>query len=71
MNRADQRGNRIFAPHFKTKNNLQHGKYKAGVLFGEELEALYKDAKNNEFAIPAVNVSERTQSMPRWKQLRK
>jgi fructose-bisphosphate aldolase class II len=30
-------------------------KYKAGVLFGEELEALYKDAKENEFAIPAVN----------------
>ncbi len=32
-------------------------KYKAGVLFGEELEALYQDAKNNEFAIPAVNVT--------------
>ena len=32
------------------------GKYKAGVLHGEELEALYKDAKENEFAIPAVNV---------------
>ena len=31
-------------------------KYKAGVLFGEELEALYKDAKANEFALPAVNV---------------
>ena len=31
-------------------------KYKAGVLFGEELEALYKDAKDNEFALPAVNV---------------
>jgi fructose-bisphosphate aldolase class II len=30
-------------------------KYKAGVLFGEELEALYKDALNNEFALPAVN----------------
>ncbi|HEX5025599.1 MAG TPA: class II fructose-bisphosphate aldolase [Agriterribacter sp.] len=30
-------------------------KYKAGVLFGEELEALYKDAKENEFAMPAVN----------------
>src|SRR5215467_15369454 len=30
-------------------------KYKAGVLFGEELEALYKDAKDNEFALPAVN----------------
>ena len=30
-------------------------KYKAGVLFGEELEALYKDAKENEFALPAVN----------------
>lgn len=32
------------------------GKYKAGVLFGEELEALYNDAKENEFAMPAVNV---------------
>lgn len=30
-------------------------KYRAGVLFGEELEALYNDAKNNEFALPAVN----------------
>jgi fructose-bisphosphate aldolase class II len=30
-------------------------KYKAGVLYGEELEALYKDAKENQFAIPAVN----------------
>mgnify|MGYP002780589505 CR=1 FL=1 len=31
-------------------------KYKAGVLYGEELEALYNDAKNNNFALPAVNV---------------
>jgi fructose-bisphosphate aldolase class II len=30
-------------------------KYTAGVLFGKELEALYDDAKNNEFALPAVN----------------
>src|ERR671912_590530 len=30
-------------------------KYKAGVLFGDELEALYNDAKENEFAMPAVN----------------
>ena len=30
-------------------------KYKAGVLYGEELEALMKDAKQNEFALPAVN----------------
>ncbi len=30
-------------------------KYTSGVLFGEELEALYNDAKNNEFALPAVN----------------
>jgi fructose-bisphosphate aldolase class II len=30
-------------------------KYKAGVLFGEELRALYEDAKNNQFALPAVN----------------
>ncbi|MBC7948638.1 MAG: class II fructose-bisphosphate aldolase [Chitinophagaceae bacterium] len=31
------------------------GKYKAGVLFGEDLAALYKDAKENKFALPAVN----------------
>lgn len=31
-------------------------KYKPGVLFGEELETLYKDALANEFAMPAVNV---------------
>lgn len=30
-------------------------KYSAGVLFGEELEALYDDAKANQFAMPAVN----------------
>ena len=30
-------------------------KYTPGVLFGEELEALYKDAKDNQFALPAVN----------------
>ncbi|MBC7848263.1 MAG: class II fructose-bisphosphate aldolase [Chitinophagaceae bacterium] len=30
-------------------------KYKAGVLFGDDLEALYKDAKENQFALPAVN----------------
>jgi fructose-bisphosphate aldolase class II len=30
-------------------------KYRAGVLFGAELEALYNDAKDNNFAIPAVN----------------
>jgi fructose-bisphosphate aldolase class II len=33
------------------------GKYKAGVLFGAELEALYNDAKANQFALPAVNVT--------------
>ncbi len=31
-------------------------KYRAGVLFGKELEALYNDAKDNNFALPAVNV---------------
>jgi fructose-bisphosphate aldolase class II len=31
-------------------------KYSSGVLYGEELEALYQDAKNNCFAMPAVNV---------------
>lgn len=30
-------------------------KYRAGVLFGEELRALYNDAKDNQFALPAVN----------------
>ena len=30
-------------------------KYKPGVLFGEELQALYTDAKANNFALPAVN----------------
>jgi fructose-bisphosphate aldolase class II len=30
-------------------------KYKAGVVFGAELEALLEDAKKNEFAMPAVN----------------
>src|SRR4028119_1725302 len=30
-------------------------KYNPGVLFGEELGALYADAKENEFALPAVN----------------
>lgn len=30
-------------------------KYRAGVLFGNELEALYNDAKDNQFALPAVN----------------
>lgn len=30
-------------------------KYQPGVLFGEELEALYNDAKENQFALPAVN----------------
>lgn len=30
-------------------------KYSSGVLFGEELQALYNDAKENKFAIPGVN----------------
>lgn len=32
-------------------------KYRAGVLFGDELTQLYDDAKENKFALPAVNVS--------------
>lgn len=32
-------------------------KYKPGVLFGEELKALYNDAKDNQFALPAVNTT--------------
>ena len=39
---------------FITKQK-QMSKYRAGVLFGEELEALYNDAKKNQFALPAVN----------------
>ena len=31
-------------------------KYRAGVLHGAELEALYNDAKDNNYALPAVNV---------------
>jgi fructose-bisphosphate aldolase class II len=31
------------------------GKYRAGVLHGEELRAIYQDAKDNGFALPAVN----------------
>ena len=30
-------------------------KYNPGVLYGEALEALYNDAKDNQFALPAVN----------------
>ena len=33
------------------------GKYRAGVLYGEELHALYDDARQNKFAMPAVNVT--------------
>ena len=32
-------------------------KYRSGVLHGKELEALYNDAKVNNFAIPAVNTT--------------
>ena len=32
-------------------------KYRSGVLYGKELEALYNDAKTNNFAIPAVNTT--------------
>ncbi len=31
-------------------------KYSAGVLYGDELQALYDDAKQHKFAMPAVNV---------------
>ncbi len=33
------------------------GKFRSGVLFGDELRALYADAKANEYALPAVNVT--------------
>jgi fructose-bisphosphate aldolase class II len=32
-------------------------KYKAGVLYGEELAALYEDARQKKFALPSVNVT--------------
>ena len=32
-------------------------KYRSGVLYGKELEALYNDAKANNFALPAVNTT--------------
>src|SRR5437764_13980756 len=32
-------------------------KYRAGILYGDELAALYDDAKQNKFAMPAVNVT--------------
>ncbi len=35
--------------------NINMSKYKPGVVFGSELEALLNDAKENNFALPAVN----------------
>src|SRR5438309_2968377 len=32
-------------------------KYRAGILYGDELAALYDDARQNKFAMPAVNVT--------------
>ena len=32
-------------------------KFRSGVLYGDELRALYADAKKNEYALPAVNVT--------------
>jgi fructose-bisphosphate aldolase, class II len=46
----------IFTPSIPKQIKFKMYKYKPGVLFGEELEALYNDAKDNEFALPAVNV---------------
>jgi fructose-bisphosphate aldolase class II len=37
------------------KNLFRMKKYKPGVVFGEELKALLQDAKDNNFALPAVN----------------
>ena len=31
-------------------------KFRSGVLFGDELEQVYRDAKDNQYALPAVNV---------------
>jgi fructose-bisphosphate aldolase class II len=41
--------------HFLKQQHM--GKYKAGVLFGEDLKALYEDAKQHQFAMPAVNTT--------------
>jgi fructose-bisphosphate aldolase, class II len=35
--------------------NVKMKKYSTGVLYGEELKALLQDAKDNNFALPAVN----------------
>jgi fructose-bisphosphate aldolase class II len=43
-------------------------KYRSGVLYGKELEALYNDAKANNFAIPAVNTTGTDTSMQQLKQ---
>jgi fructose-bisphosphate aldolase, class II len=45
-------GNNYF---LKNTNCHYMGKYSAGVLHGEELRALLQDAKQNQFAMPAVN----------------
>jgi fructose-bisphosphate aldolase, class II len=37
------------------KKKLLMSKYGSGVLFGDALQALYNDAKDNQFALPAVN----------------
>jgi fructose-bisphosphate aldolase class II len=44
-------------PIFAALKQPTMGKYKAGVLFGEDLKALYQDAKDNQFAMPAVNTT--------------
>jgi fructose-bisphosphate aldolase class II len=44
-------------PIFAALKQPYMGKYKAGVLFGDDLKALYQDAKDNQFAMPAVNTT--------------
>tara|TARA_B100001971_G_C18267604_1_gene595181 strand:+ start:7551 stop:8645 length:1095 start_codon:yes stop_codon:yes gene_type:complete len=40
-----------------SKNEGEYmGKFRSGVLFGEEVLAVYKDAQANKYALPAVNV---------------
>jgi hypothetical protein len=66
-----QRRNSLFLPKFlmqsfilRPQSSVNMKKYKAGVLFGEELEALYNDAKDNQFALPAVNTIGTNTSTP-------
>ena len=36
--------------------NVTATKFRTGVLFGDEVQAVFADAKKNNYALPAVNV---------------